>query len=136
MPDELPELSLITVNAMPAVGRSAQVAAVHPAKTTAVRSSAPFEECAHWSVLALSSQCSNCDARSARHHCTVQSCMQAEATSKAVGLQTHCRSDAEKLQMISELQKPTDNRKRVGPAAAQKLLRVLTATDPELPVQG
>jgi len=47
-----------------------------------------------------------------------------------------CRSDAQKMKLISALEKPTENRRRVGPAAAQKLLRVLTATDPDLPVQG
>ena len=45
-----------------------------------------------------------------------------------------CRGAGAVLRDIADLQKPSENRRRIGPAAAQKLFRVLTASDPELPV--
>ena len=45
------------------------------------------------------------------------------------------RTAKQKLDMVGKLQKPGGLMRAVGPAAAARLMRIMTATDPDMPLQ-
>ena len=47
-----------------------------------------------------------------------------------------CRSESDKKALVAALIQPTGQQRRVGPATAQKLLTILTSTDPDAVVEA
>lgn len=45
------------------------------------------------------------------------------------------RTAKQKLDMVGKLQKPGGLMRAVGPAAAARLMRIMTVTDPDMPLQ-